>query len=318
MSESNQINKHQESSPPANVKEDADTLLFKVNQYGEDKVSKSPRQSFILSIFAGAFISIAFVFYISVTTGNTQGWGTLRFVGGLAFSLGLGLVMVAGGELFTSAVLTVVAHANKRISFAQQLQCWGRIYTGNMIGALLLVMLIMFARLFELNGGQWGLNVLNIAHHKIHHLWSQAFMLGMLCNILVCLGIWMTFATKDVLTKVLLVILPVAMFVASGFEHSIANLFVVPLAISIQTFAPDSFFIGLNIPADKFSDLTFSNFIFDNLIPVTLGNVVGGSIVGLGYWLVENGGSERSVSDSQRKACSSSSSITSKPNSKPN
>lgn len=143
-------------------------------------------------------------------------------------------------------------------------------------------------------------------------------MLGMLCNILVCLGIWMTFATKDVLTKLMLVILPVAMFVSSGFEHSIANLFLVPLAISIQTFAPESFFIGLNIPADKFSDLTFSNFVFDNLIPVTLGNVVGGSIVGLGYWLVENSGSELSVSDSQPKAYSGSNSTNSKPNSKPN
>lgn len=268
----------------------AETSLSIADDYGMKKVQKSSWQSFTLAIFSGMFIAIAFVFYISVTTGSEAGWGMTRFIGGIAFSLGLMLVIAAGGELFTSTVLTSVTWINKRITMKQQLQCWARVYLGNMVGALLMVLLIMLGRLFELADNQWGLSALNIAQHKLHHTWLQAFVLGILCNVLVCLGIWMTFATKDLLTKCFLVILPVAMFVAAGFEHCIANLFMLPFGIAVQNFAPDSFFMTLEISRDQFSDVNLSNAIFNNLIPVTLGNIVGGAVaIGLGYWLVENG-----------------------------
>ncbi|MDO6619493.1 MULTISPECIES: formate transporter FocA [unclassified Shewanella] len=266
------------------------TTFQNAEAFGLAKVAKSPWQSFMLSIFAGAFIAIAFVFYITVTNGSTMGWGMTRFIGGIAFSLGLILVVVCGTELFTSTVLTSIPWAQKKVKTATQLRCWARVYAGNLVGALLMVFLIMSARMFELNDGQWGLSAMKLAQHKIHHTWSQAFTLGILCNMLVCLAVWMTFATKDLLTKSLLMILPVAMFVSSGFEHSIANMFMVPIGIAIHSFAPDSFYVALNLDPQQFADLTVSNFVFHNLIPVTLGNIVGGGVfVGIGFWLVEQG-----------------------------
>ena len=259
--------------------------------YGLDKVAKSSWQSFGLAIFAGAFIALAFVFYITVTTGSQGSWGMTRFIGGLAFSLGLILVVVCGGELFTSTVLSTVAWAQKKVTNSDLVKTWGRVYAGNFVGAMLMVLLIFLAGMYQLDSGRWGLSALNIAQHKLHHSWTQAFVLGILCNMMVCLGVWMTFATKDVLTKVVLVMLPVAMFVSSGFEHSIANMFMVPMGIAIHQFADPAWFEALNISPDKYADLTVMNFVFNNLIPVTLGNIVGGGVfVGLGYWLVDNAG----------------------------
>ena len=266
------------------------TTFQQAETFGLAKIAKTPWQSFILSIFAGAFISIAFVFYITVTNGSTMGWGITRLIGGIAFSLGLILVVVCGTELFTSTVLTSIPWAQKKIKTSTQLQCWARVYAGNLVGAFLMVFLIMSSRMFELNSGQWGLSALNIAQHKIQHTWYQAFSLGILCNMLVCLAVWMTFATKDLLTKSCLMILPVAMFVSSGFEHSIANMFMVPLGVAIHAFAPESFYVALNVNPEVYTDLTLVNFLFNNLIPVTLGNIIGGGVfVGLGFWLVEQG-----------------------------
>jgi CBS domain-containing protein len=153
---------------------------------------------------------------------------------------------------------------------------------------MLMLLLILGAKMHLLNDGQWGLNALNIAQHKIHHDWSQAFILGILCNVLVCLGVWMTFSSKDVLTKAFLLMLPVAMFVSSGFEHSIANLFMVPLGIMLQQFASVDFFNAIGVPASQFADITIMHFLFNNLIPVTLGNIVGGALfVGLAYLMIE-------------------------------
>jgi len=157
-------------------------------------------------------------------------------------------------------------------------------------------MLIITAKMHLLDGGSWGINALHIAQHKLHHSWSQAFALGILCNLLVCLGIWMTFTTKDILAKSMLLILPVAMFISSGFEHSIANMFMVPLAIAINAISEPEFFITHGLLAADFADLTWSNFILHNLIPVTLGNIVGGGVfVGLGYWLTEKDTNKKNI-----------------------
>lgn len=281
--------------PEPSVVEKANSTLDQAARYGHDKAIKAPWYSFGLAIFAGAFIALAFVFYITVTTG-AEGlpWGLVRLAGGLAFSLGLILVVVCGGELFTSTVLTTIAWAKKTITTGQLLRCWARVYSGNLVGALLVLMLVMTAGMWQLDIGQWGLNALHIAQHKIHHTWGQAFTLGILCNLLVCLGIWMTFSSKDILTKSVLLVLPVAMFVSSGFEHSIANLFMVPLGIAIHTFAGEALASSLAVnPIEfttQFNDLTLTHFIVNNLIPVTLGNIVGGGLlVGLGYWAVDLG-----------------------------
>ncbi|MGI2176239.1 formate transporter FocA [Shewanella ulleungensis] len=264
----------------------------KAAEYGQAKVTKDIAQSFGLSVFAGAFIALAFVFYLTVTTGSAQNsWGLVRFSGGVAFSLGLILVVVLGGELFTSTVLSAIAWAQKKVTTKQLLSCWMRVYLGNLCGAMLILLLVMMSKMYGLDSNEWGLNALHVAQHKIHHDWSQAFALGTLCNLLVCLGVWMTFSCKDALAKSLLLILPVAMFVSSGFEHSIANLFMVPLGIAIQHFAGNEYFIALGVAPQIFADLTISNFVLHNLIPVTLGNILGGAVfVGLGYYWIDNKG----------------------------
>ena len=262
--------------------------LADVSNYGVQKANKSKLHSFGLSVFAGVFIAIAFVFYVTVTTGSdASSWGLTRLAGGTAFSLGLILVVVCGAELFTSTVLSSVAWAQGKLSTLQLIGCWVRVYLGNFVGAMLILLLIFGAKMYQLDGGQWGINALHLAQHKIHHTWLQAFSLGVLCNLLVCLGIWMTFSSKDMLTKSFLLILPVAMFVSSGFENSIANLFMVPLGIVLQHTVPAEYLISLGYNANSFSDLTVSHFVLNNLIPVTLGNIVGGGVmVGLGYWLI--------------------------------
>lgn len=242
------------------------SMSKQAEQYGYAKVQKTPAQSFGLAMFAGAFIALAFVFYITVTTGSSASWGTTRLIGGLAFSLGLMLVVICGAELFTSTVLTTLAWAQGRVRLGAMLACWGRVYLGNLIGSLVMLALIMVAGMYLLDGGHWGLNALKIAQHKIHHNWAQAFVLGILCNMLVCLGVWMTFASKEAMARTIMLILPVAMFVSSGFEHCIANMFMVPLGIAIAHFASPEFFTALGVSQAQFADLTVSNFITANLI----------------------------------------------------
>ncbi|PSJ37467.1 formate transporter FocA [Zobellella taiwanensis] len=263
-------------------------MAKKAEEFGVQKATKKTLQSFILAITAGGFISIAFVFYITVTTGaGGLPWGMARFIGGLAFSLGLILVVICGGELFTSSVLTTVARASRRIGWGQLAHNWVVVYLGNLGGALLFVLLIWLAGQHLAADGAWGLNALNIARHKLHHGVVQAVALGILCNIMVCLAVWMSFSCRSNTDKVLVMLLPIAMFVASGFEHSIANLFIVPLAIAIQQFAgPEFWALSGAQPAD-FAELTLANFLLRNLLPVTLGNIIGGGVlVGLSYWLI--------------------------------
>ncbi len=254
---------------------------------GISKVSKSRWQSFYLAITAGAFIAIAFVFYTTVTTGSAgMLYGLVKFVGGIAFSLGLILVVVCGGELFTSSTLTLIARANNHISTSQVLKHWLVVYVGNALGAVFLVLLIWLAQQHLVNSGAWGINAMSIAQHKVHHNFSQAVALGILCNMMVCLAIWMAFACKSVTDKVIVMLLPISMFVASGFEHCIANLFMIPLGIIIKTFASAEFWSLTNSSPELFADLTFTNFIVNNLIPVTIGNIIGGALIGLAYWQI--------------------------------
>ncbi|UXI02819.1 formate transporter FocA [Photobacterium sp. TY1-4] len=263
-------------------------MMKQAEIYAVGKATKPTRTTVALAVTAGVFIGLAFVFYLTVTTGGSNlSWGLNRLLGGVAFSLGLILVVICGGELFTSTVLSAIACANRQISPRQMLGTWGKVYAGNFLGAMLLLVLVSIAGLYQLDGGQWGLNALNVAQHKLHHQPMQAFALGVLCNLLVCLAVWMTFCSTNMMTKMAMVILPVAMFVSTGFEHSVANMFMVPLGITIQHLAPDTFWLELGVDPSQYADLTFRNFIFANLIPVTLGNIVGGGVlVGLGYWTI--------------------------------
>lgn len=255
---------------------------------GVYKATKHPFTTFFLAITAGVFISIAFAFYITATTGTSAvPWGLAKLVGGICFSLGLMLVVVCGADLFTSTVLTVVAKASGRITWVQLARNWILVYVGNFIGAIFFVALIWFAGQYMAANGAWGLNVLQTGDHKMHHTFTEAVCLGILANLMVCMAVWMSYSGRSLMDKMFAMVLPVAMFVASGFEHSIANMFLVPMAIIIKDFATPEFWQATGASAEQFSHLTVGHFITDNLIPVTLGNIIGGGLlVGLTYWVI--------------------------------
>ncbi len=257
-------------------------------ELGVGKATKDPMKSFLLAISAGIHIGIAFVFYTIVTTGaGDLPWGITRLIGGLAFSLGLILVVVTGGELFTSSVLTLVARASGKISWRVLIKNWATVYVGNLVGALLLVVCMLLTKQYMFDHGQVGLNAMAISQHKMHHGFLQAVALGIMCNVLVCIAVWMTFSGRTLTDKIAVMILPVAMFVSAGFEHCIANMYQVPLAIGIKNFAPAEFWAMTGANPSDYLDLNMIDFITNNLLPVTLGNIIGGGIfVGMWYWLI--------------------------------
>ncbi len=246
------------------------------------KATKPAAKTFLLAITAGAFIAIAFIFYITVVS-----QGGSKFAGAVCFSLGLILCVVLGGELFTSTTLTLVARAAGRITWAQMFRNWVLVYFGNLIGGLIMVALIIISSQYTSGEGQWGLVALNTAQHKLHHTFAEAVALGILCNLMVCLATWMAFGGRTMTDKALIMILPVAMFVASGFEHSIANMFMIPVGIAIHSVATPEFWQAIGADPAKYADLTVTNFIVKNLIPVTIGNIIGGGgMIGLTYWFI--------------------------------
>ena len=249
------------------------------------KSDNSTGKTLGLAFSAGFAIALGFVFFVTATTGmDGASWGLTRLVGGAVFSLGLILILVCGGDLFTSSILICVPWASQRLDTRQLLRNWGLVYVGNLFGALTLAALVLAAELHGLAGGRWGINVLDIASHKLHHSFSSAVALGVLCNLMVCLAVWMSYSSRRTGEKMLLVILPVALFVSTGFEHVVANMFIVPLALGISQGADAGFWQLTAHSADAYADLTLANFVLRNLLPVTLGNIIGGLMVGLGHW----------------------------------
>ncbi|KES15833.1 MULTISPECIES: formate transporter FocA [Gilliamella] len=254
-------------------------------ELGNYKVNKHPSSTILSAILAGVFISIAFVFYITATTGTaTVAFGLAKLVGGICFSLGLMLVVCCGTDLFTSTILTILPKMTHRISWVKMFRNWIFVYIGNFIGAILFVAIIWFSGQYMVANGLWGLNVLQTADHKLHHTFIEAVFLGLLANLMVCLAAWMSYAGRSLLDKMLIMVLPVAMFVASGFEHSIANMFMIPMGIVINNFASPEFWAAVGVAPDTFKALTVEHFIVNNLIPVTIGNILGGLLVAVPNW----------------------------------
>lgn len=253
--------------------------------YACSKALASTKKVIALAVIAGVFVGFAFVFYITVTTGTEGlGWGLSRLIGGLMFSTALILILVCGGELFTSTILSIIPCASGKLGFSKMVGYWLKVYIGNFAGALILVGVIIGSKLHQLDDGQWGLNALNVASHKLEHDFMQAFFLGLLCNLMVCLATWLTFSTKSVGTKAALVMLPIALLACAGFEHVIANMFMVPLGIAIKLLATPEFWQNVGAQAGDFANLTVVNFLSNNVLPVTLGNITGGVVVGLSLW----------------------------------
>ncbi|MCH9670061.1 MAG: formate/nitrite transporter family protein [Gammaproteobacteria bacterium] len=248
-------------------------IADRVQSLGVTKARMSLRQTMVLSVLAGAFIALGAIFYTVVSTDSLLGWGPSRLLGGVAFSLGLVLVLIAGAELFTGNNLLTMAWASRRISTRDIVRNWLIVYVGNFLGASILVVLAQLANLQGLHEGAVGSSAADIAQAKLELSWSQAFFRGVLCNVLVCLAVWLCMAAHTVTGKIAGIVLPITAFVAIGLEHSVANMYLLPTGL-----------LNATPPAPP---LAIVQALVSNLIPVTLGNIAGGAgAVALIYWLV--------------------------------
>ena len=250
-------------------------IAARVANAGVAKASLPFLQMFILALLAGAFIAFGGMLFTLVMTNHGLGFGPSRLLGGLAFSLGLILVVVAGAELFTGNNLIVMAWAERKVSSRQLLRNWVIVFIGNVVGSVGMAFLVFWSGTLELDSGRVAETAMSIASAKIAIPPIKAFFRGLLCNTLVCLAVWLCFAAHSLTDKVIAIVFPITAFVALGFEHSIANAYLIP--------------IGYLAGA---ADVTMMRF-FENMLPVTVGNIVGGSVfVALVYWLIYRRGSE--------------------------
>ena len=261
-------------------------MARRVQQAGICKAKLNALSMFILAILAGAFIALGAVFYTFVVHDSTLSLGVTQLLGGLAFCLGLILVVVAGAELFTGNNLIVMACVSGDITIFQLLRNWVIVYIGNFVGALFIVFLIYFSDhwLFD----NVGAKALMIANAKVNLSFSEALTKGILCNILVCLAVWLCFAGHSVTDKILSILFPITAFVALGFEHSIANMYFIPAGLLLSD---NTTIVAATSQAAggivDFSQLTMSGFLLNNLLPVTIGNIIGGGVlVAAVYWFV--------------------------------
>ncbi len=238
---------------------------------------------FWLAVLAGAFIGLGAIFMTTVTTGAGAllPFGLTKLVGGLVFCVGLILVVVAGAELFTGNNLIIIAYMTGKVTLSKLLRNWGIVYLGNLVGSVVLALLMFFTKQYTFAGGELGKNVLSIANAKTGLAFGQAVALGIMCNFLVCLAVWLCFSGRTTTDKILAILFPITAFVAAGFEHSVANMYFIPAGLFIQWFDP-AFVQQAGVAV---TNLTVGNFILANLLPVTIGNIIGGAgFVGLLYW----------------------------------
>ncbi|MEZ5155286.1 MAG: formate transporter FocA [Solirubrobacterales bacterium] len=264
-------------------------IAAKATDVGSAKAGMPTLTMFALAVLAGAFIALGAIFSTTVVAGTAEviPFGIVRVLAGLVFCLGLILVVVAGAELFTGNNLISIAWAERKVSTSRLLRNWTIVYLGNLAGALATVALMFLSGQYEFGDGGIGASALAIADAKASLGFGQALVLGIMCNALVCLAIWMTYAARSVTDKILAILFPITAFVAAGFEHSVANMYFLPIGLAIKQWGSDSFWATSGLSASDFTGLTLSNVIVDNLIPVTIGNIVGGSLmVGIVYWLV--------------------------------
>jgi formate transporter len=256
--------------PPAAVARKAEEL-------GVTKATMPAVDIFVLAVLAGAFIALGAAFATTVASGSDLPYGVTRLLMGLAFSLGLILVVIAGAELFTGNNLIVMAWASRRVGTAQLARNWAIVYVGNLVGALGTALLVRLGEQYTFGGGVVGETAVSIASAKVRLGFGEAVALGILCNALVCLAVWLTYGAHTTADKVLAIVPPITAFVAMGFEHSVANMYFIPVALLIE-----------RDPAVPDVDgLDWGSFLVDNLVPVTIGNVIGGGLlVGAVYWFV--------------------------------
>jgi formate transporter len=264
-------------------------MAQKAEDIGVKKASMGWRNMFLLSILAGAFIGLGAIFATTVTAGASGhlSFGVTKLLGGTVFCLGLILVIIAGAELFTGNNLIIMALASHKITIRQLLRNWIIVYIGNFVGSIMTAGILLFSQQYMFGKGAIGLNALTIANAKCNLGFLQALTLGMMCNALVCLAVWLCFSARTATDKILAILFPISGFVAAGFEHCVANMYFIPMGLLVKATAPLEFWEKIGKTTMDFANLTWDNFFLVNLLPVTIGNIIGGSIMVVWvYWFV--------------------------------
>lgn len=259
-------------------------MAERAEEIGVGKAALDLPRLLTLAVLAGAFIALGGVFATTALAGaGAAPWGPVRVLAGAAFSLGLILVVVGGAELFTGNNLIVMAWAGGRVSTTALLRNWTVVFAGNFVGATATALAVCLAGTHRGGEGAFGVAAFAIAHAKLQPGFLQAVVFGILCNALVCLAIWLTYSARTTTDRILAIVPPISAFVAAGFEHSIANMYFVPYAIFVAALDPD--FVAIRGLGPATQALTWVAFLGRNLLPVTIGNIIGGSIlVGAVYW----------------------------------
>jgi formate transporter len=255
-----------------------------VETRGVAKANAPALTTFVLGILAGAFIGLGAVLSTTITAGSTLGYGPTKWLAGLGFSVGLILVVVGGAELFTGNNLISMSFVSRHITLKRLLRNWVIVYAGNLVGALSIAGMVFAAQWWKQSSGTVGAAALTTAAAKTSLPFVVVFFRGILANALVCLAVWLATAGRSVIDKILAIMLPISAFVAAGFEHSIANMYFIPIGMLIKNKPGLATTAGLS--SSQMSSLDMRGLLI-NLAGSTLGNIVGGAVlVGLVYWFV--------------------------------
>ena len=263
-------------------------MAVRVEEAGIAKGNRDIFSTFTLAMMAGIFIALGAAFFTFAIHDSTLSVGLTKIIGGIVFSLGLILIIITGAELFTGNNLIVMAFVSRKITSGQLLRNWGIVFIGNLVGALIVVFLVFLTEQWIAGGGNVGVTALMIANAKVNLTFLEAVSKGILCNILVCLAVYLCFSGRSVTDKIIAILFPITAFVALGFEHSIANMYFIPVGILLkynpQVLAATQEILG-EIP--DLSNLTVYGMIVYNLVPVTIGNIIGGTLfVGIAHWFL--------------------------------
>jgi formate transporter len=275
-------------------------MATRAENLGVSKVEMPFLKMFMLAIMAGAFIALGAIFATTIGAGSIAvmspdgavafstglPYGVTRLLMGVVFSLGLILVVVGGAELFTGNSLIVMAWANGKVKGRALLRNWVIVYLGNFVGASSTAALMFFTKQYTSGSNAVGVLALKTAVGKVDFTFIQAVALGVLCNGLVCLAVWLTYSARSTMDRIIAIVFPITAFVAAGFEHSVANMYYLPYALFIKQFDP-GFVKTVSSQVPHLSDLTWQAFFLNNLLPVTIGNIIGGAVlVAALYWAI--------------------------------
>jgi formate/nitrite transporter len=263
-------------------------IARKAEAVGVQKTRLDTLNLLALAVLGGAFIGLGGMFATTVLAGadGHLPYGVGRLLAGLVFCLGLILVVVGGAELFTGNTLMVMALAAGKVRLREMLRAWLIVYVGNFIGAIGTALLVFFSGQYLGGRGAVAAVSLKMGLDKVGETFGHALLLGILCNVLVCLAVWLSLGARGTADKVLAVIFPVSAFVAAGFEHSVANMYLIPLALFVKEWGPADLWTQLGSSPAAYTLLTWPAFL-SSLVPVTIGNIIGGAgLVGGVYWFI--------------------------------